>query len=164
MINKNKLQKLNNKELQEKVYKKINRIENLNYDLNLKKCGGSISYLINLNDKDGEKLLEKIDYFIGEIKEEHIKKYEELQEQEFQNDKNCCDTIDDIEKLEEDFEFNCEMFRDDMYGLSNNEMIDDYLSKNQLIEFIERLDDYLYQIIENFREYQDYKNNRFLDF
>lgn len=128
MINKSKLQKLNNNELQEMVYKKINRIERLNYDLNLKKCGGSLSNLINLNDNDGEKLLEFIDYYIDQIRD---KKQTE---------------------------------KTDYYNISNNEMIDNYLNKNQLIDFIEQLDNYIYQIIEDFRGYQDYKNNGFLDY
>lgn len=126
MINKSKLQKLNNKELQEIVYKKINRIERLNYDLNLKKCGGSLSYLINLSDRDGQKLFEFTDYYIDQIRDK--KQTEEI----------------------------------DYYNISNNEMIDNYLNKNQLIEFIEQLDNYLYQIIENFRDYTEYKNNGFL--
>lgn len=132
MINKNKLQKLNNKELQEIVYKKINRIERLSYDLNVRKCGGSLSKLINLNDRDGEKLLEEMDYFIDEIRESIIK--------------------------------NDEILRDEIYNTSNNEMIDNHLNKNQLIDFMEQLDDYLHQIIEDFRDYQDYKNNGFLDY
>lgn len=132
MINKSKLQRLNNKELQEIVYKKINRIERLSYDLNVRKCGGSLSKLINLNDRDGEKLLEEMDYFIDEIRESIIK--------------------------------NDEILRDEIYNTSNNEMIDNYLNKNQLIDFIEQLDNYLYQIIEDFRDYQDYKNNGFLDY
>lgn len=126
MINKSKLQKLNNKELQEMVYKKINRIERLNYDLNLKKCGGSLSNLINLNDNDGQKLLQFMDYFIDQIRDK--KQTEEI----------------------------------DYYNISNNEMIDNHLNKNQLIDFMEQLDDYLHQIIEDFRDYQDYKNNGFL--
>lgn len=132
MINKSKLQRLNNKELQEIVYKKINRIERLSYDLNVRKCGGSLSKLINLNDRDDEKLLEEMDYFIDEIRESIIK--------------------------------NDEILRDEIYNTSNNEMIDNYLNKNQLIDFIEQLDNYLYQIIEDFRDYQDYKNNGFLDY
>lgn len=132
MINKNKLQKLNNKELQEIVYKKINRIERLSYDLNVKKCGGSLSKLINLNDRDGEKLLEEMDYFIDEIRESIIK--------------------------------NDEILRDEIYNTSNNEMIDNYLNKNQLIDFIEQLDDFIYLTIEDFRDYQEYKNNGFLDY
>lgn len=132
MINKSKLQKLNNKELQEIVYKKINRIERLNYDLNVRKCGGSLSKLINLNDRDGEKLLEEMDYFIDEIRESIIK--------------------------------NDEILRDEIYNTSNNEMIDNYLNKNQLIDFIEQLDDFIYLTIEDFRNYIDYKNNGFLDY
>lgn len=132
MINKNKLQKLNNKELQEIVYKKINRIERLSYDLNVRKCGGSLSKLINLNDRDGEKLLEEMDYFIDEIRESIIK--------------------------------NDEILRDEIYNTSNNEMIDNYLNKNQLIDFIEQLDDFIYLTIEDFRNYIDYKNNGFLDY
>lgn len=132
MINKNKLQKLNNKELQEIVYKKINRIERLSYDLNVRKCGGSLSKLINLNDRDGEKLLEEMDYFIDEIRESIIK--------------------------------NDEILRDEIYTTSNNEMIDNYLNKNQLIDFIEQLDDFIYLTIEDFRDYQEYKNNGFLDY
>lgn len=132
MINKNKLQKLNNKELQEIVYKKTNRIERLSYDLNVRKCGGSLSKLINLNDRDGEKLLEEMDYFIDEIRESIIK--------------------------------NDEILRDEIYSTSNNEMIDNYLNKNQLIDFIEQLDDFIYLTIEDFRNYIDYKNNGFLDY
>lgn len=132
MINKSKLQKLNNKELQEIVYKKINRIERLNYDLNVRKCGGSLSKLINLNDRDGEKLLEEMDYFIDEIRESIIK--------------------------------NDEILRDEIYNTSNNEMIDNYLNKNKLIDFIEQLDDFIYLTIEDFRNYIDYKNNGFLDY
>lgn len=132
MINKNKLQKLNNKELQEIAYKKINRIERLSYDLNVRKCGGSLSKLINLNDRNGEKLLEEMDYFIDEIRESIIK--------------------------------NDEILRDEIYNTSNNEMIDNYLNKNQLIDFIEQLDDFIYLTIEDFRDYQEYKNNGFLDY
>ena len=128
MINKNKLQKLNNKELQEIVYKKINRIECLSYDLNVRKCGGSLSKLINLNDRDGQKLLQFMDYFIDQIRNEK------------QTEEN------------------------DYYNISNNDMINEHLNKNQLIDFIEQLDNYLYQIIEDFRNYQDYKNNGFLDY
>lgn len=132
MINKSKLQRLNNKELQEIVYKKINRIERLSYDLNVRKCGGSLSKLINLNDRDGEKLLEEMDYFIDEIRESIIK--------------------------------NDEILRDEIYNTSNNEMIDNYLNKNQLIDFIEQLDDFIYLTIEDFRNYIEYKNNGFLDY
>lgn len=128
MINKNKLQKLNNKELQEIVYKKINRIERLSYDLNVRKCDGSLSKLINLNDRDGQKLLQFMDYFIDQIRNEK------------QTEEN------------------------DYYNISNNDMINEHLNKNQLIDFIEQLDNYLYQIIEDFRDYQDYKNNGFLDY
>lgn len=128
MINKNKLQKMNNKELQEMVYKKFNSIDKLNYRLNVYKCGGSLSNLINLNDRDGQKLLQFIDYFIDQIRDK--KQTEEI----------------------------------DYYNISNNEMIDNYLNKNQLIDFIKQLDDYIYQIIEDFRDYQDYKNNGFLDY
>lgn len=128
MINKNKLQKLNNKELQKIVYKKINRIERLSYDLNVRKCGGSLSKLINLNDRDGQKLLQFMDYFIDQIRNEK------------QTEEN------------------------DYYNISNNDMINEHLNKNQLIDFIEQLDNYLYQIIEDFRDYQDYKNNGFLDY
>lgn len=128
MINKSKLQKLNNKELQEIVYKKINRIERLSYDLNVRKCGGSLSKLINLNDRDGQKLLQFMDYFIDQIRNEK------------QTEEN------------------------DYYNISNNDMINEHLNKNQLIDFIEQLDNYLYQIIEDFRDYQDYKNNGFLDY
>lgn len=128
MINKSKLQRLNNKELQEIVYKKINRIERLSYDLNVRKCGGSLSKLINLNDRDGQKLLQFMDYFIDQIRNEK------------QTEEN------------------------DYYNISNNDMINEHLNKNQLIDFIEQLDNYLYQIIEDFRDYQDYKNNGFLDY
>lgn len=126
MINKSKLQRLNNKELQEIVYKKINRIERLSYDLNVRKCGGSLSKLINLNDRDGQKLLQFMDYFIDQIRNEK------------QTEEN------------------------DYYNISNNDMINEHLNKNQLIDFIEQLDNYLYQIIEDFRDYQEYKNNGFL--
>lgn len=128
MINKSKLQKLNNKELQEIVYKKINRIDKLNYRLNVYKCGGSLSNLINLNNNDGQKLLEFMDYFIDQIRDK--KQTKEI----------------------------------DYYNISNNEMINNHLNKNQLIDFIEQLDDYIYQIIEDFRNYQEYKNNGFLDY
>lgn len=128
MINKSKLQRLNNKELQEIVYKKINRIERLSYDLNVRKCGGSLSKLINLNDRDGQKLLQFTDYFIDQIRDK--KQAEEI----------------------------------DYYNISNNEMIDNYLNKNQLIDFIEQLDDFIYLTIEDFRNYIDYKNNGFLDY
>ena len=128
MISFKKLQKLNNKELQEIVYKKINRIERLSYDLNVRKCGGSLSKLINLNDRDGQKLLQFMDYFIDQIRNEK------------QTEEN------------------------DYYNISNNDMINEHLNKNQLIDFIEQLDNYLYQIIEDFRDYQDYKNNGFLDY
>lgn len=128
MINKNKLQKLNNKELQEIVYKKINRIERLSYDLNVRKCGGSLSKLINLNDRDGQKLLQFMDYFIDQIRNEK------------QTEEN------------------------DYYNISNNDMINEHLNKNQLIDFIEQLDDFIYLTIEDFRNYQEYKNNGFLDY
>lgn len=130
MINKSKLQKLNNKELQEIVYKKIDKIDKLIYRLNVYRCYGSLSNLIDLNNKGYEKLLERIDYFIDEIRENIIK--------------------------------NDEILRDEIYNTSNNEMINNHLNKNQLIDFIEYLDDYIYQIIEDFREYQEYKNNGFL--
>lgn len=164
MINKSKLQKLNNKELQEIVYKKINRIERLSYDLNVRKCGGSLSKLINLNDRDGEKLLEEMDYFLDNIRNERIATYEKLQEQELEENKKNCNIVDEIKELEDEMEYNCEMFRNDIYEISNNEMINNHLNKNQLIDFIEQLDDYIYQIIEDFRNYQEYKNNGFLDY
>ena len=96
--------------------------------MNVRKCGGSLSKLINLNDRDGQKLLQFMDYFIDQIRNEK------------QTEEN------------------------DYYNISNNDMINEHLNKNQLIDFIEQLDNYLYQIIEDFRDYQDYKNNGFLDY
>lgn len=128
MINKSKLQKLDKGQLKSILYKKISSIDKLNYRLNVYKCGGSLSNLINLNDRDGQKLLQFTDYFIDQIRDK--KQAEEI----------------------------------DYYNISNNEMIDNYLNKNQLIDFIEQLDDFIYLTIEDFRNYIEYKNNGFLDY
>lgn len=125
MINKNKLQKLDEGQLKSILYKKFRSIDKLNYRLSVYKCGGSLSNLSNLYDNSGQKLLQFIDYFLDQIRDE--KQTEEL----------------------------------DFYNLNNDYMIF-LLNKNQLIDFIEKTDDYIYQIIEDFRDYQDYKNNGFL--
>lgn len=125
MINKSKLQQKDIGDLKAILYKKFRSIDKLNYRLSVYKCGGSLSSLSNLYDNSGQKLLQFIDYFLDQIRDE--KQTKEL----------------------------------DYYDLSNDDMIF-LLSKNQLIDFIEQIDNYLYQIIEDFRDYIDYKNNGFL--
>ncbi|MDU7804099.1 MAG: hypothetical protein E7J62_05590, partial [Serratia marcescens] len=116
--------KLDEGQLKSILYKKFRSIDKLNYRLSVYKCGGSLSNLSNLYDNSGQKLLQFIDYFLDQIRDE--KQTEEL----------------------------------DFYNLNNDYMIF-LLNKNQLIDFIEKTDDYIYQIIEDFRDYQDYKNNGF---
>lgn len=125
MINRNKLEQKDNGELKAILYKKFRSIDKLNYRLSVYKCGGSLSSLSGLYDNSGQKLLQFIDYFLDQIRDE--KQTEEL----------------------------------DYYNLDNDYIIL-LLNKNQLIDFIEQTDDYLYQIIEDFRDYIDYKNNGFL--
>lgn len=61
---------------------------------------------------------------------------------------NFLDTIrDEKQKINEDIDY---------YNLTNDEIIDQ-LTNNQLIDFIEYLEDYSYELVCNIRDYRSYK-------
>lgn len=109
-------------ELQEIVYKKLNKIDYINDKINIYKASGSLSQLINLQEISNNKTLEVIDGFLDTIRDEKQRKNEDI----------------------------------DYYDLTNNEIIET-LSDKQLIDFIEYLKDYSYELICDMREYISYK-------
>ena len=109
-------------ELQEMVYKKLNKIDYINDKVNIYKANGSLSQLINLKEISNSKTLEVIDNFLDNIRDEKQKTNEDI----------------------------------DYYNLTNDEIIE-MLSDKQLIDFIEYLEDYSYELICDMREYRGYK-------
>lgn len=109
-------------ELQEIVYKKLNKIDYINDKVNIYKASGSLSQLINLKEISNNKTLEVIDNFLDTIRDEKQKVNENI----------------------------------DYYDLTNDEIIDK-LNDKQLIDFIEYLENYSYELICDIREYRNYK-------
>ena len=109
-------------ELQEIVYKKLNKIDYINDKINIYKASGSLSQLINLKEISNNKTLEVIDNFLDTIRDEKQKTNENI----------------------------------DYYNLTNDEIIDQ-LTNNQLIDFIEYLNNYSYELVCDMREYRSYK-------
>lgn len=109
-------------ELQEIVYKKLNKIDYINDKINIYKVSGSLSQLINLKEISNIKTLEVIDNFLDTIRDEKQKVNENI----------------------------------DYYDLTNDEIIE-ILNDNQLIDFLEYLEDYSYELVCDIREYRNYK-------
>lgn len=109
-------------ELQEIVYKKLNKIDYIDDKINIYKANGSLSQLINLKEISNNKTLEVIDNFLDTMRDEKQKVNENI----------------------------------DYYDFTNDEIIE-ILNNNQLIDFIEYLNDYSYELICDIREYRSYK-------
>ena len=141
------LKNLTVEELREVVERKIAKVVYIADRFNLRKANGSLSYYINLNEDFAEKFLENVqDTFFDSIREENIEKEQKELENTLEEDLEIFDTEKEQEELRDDFEVECEEIRENMYEKCNDEMFEE-LDKEQLIQYIDALEDYSYELV-----------------
>lgn len=151
------LKNLTVKELREIAERKIAKVVYIADRFNLKQANGSLSYYINLNEGFREYFLERIqDSFFDAIREETIKLDQKELENKLEEDLEIFDTEEEQEELRDDFEVECEKIRENMYEKCNNKMFEE-LDQEQLMQYIETLEDYSYELVCDIRDYRDYK-------
>lgn len=151
------LKNLTVEELREIAERKIAKVLYIADRFNLKQANGSLSCWINLNKEFSEKFLENLqDVFFDSIREENIEKEQKELENTLEEDLEIFDTEEEQEEFRDDFEIECEEIRENMYEKCNDEMFEE-LSKEQLIQYINILEDYSYELICDIRGYRDYK-------
>lgn len=107
-----------------------------------------------MNEGFREYFLENVqDEFFNSIREENIKKEQKELENKLEEDLEIFDTEEEQEKLREDFEVECEEIRENMYEKCNNEMFEE-LDREQLIQYINTLEDYSYKLVCDMRDYR----------
>lgn len=148
------LKNLTVEELKEVAERKIAKVVYIADRCNLRKANGSLSYYINLNEGFREYFLENVqDEFFNSIREENIKKEQKELENKLEEDLEIFDTEEEQEELREDFEVECEEIRENMYEKCNNEMFEE-LDREQLIQYINTLEDYSYELVCDMRDYR----------
>ncbi|MDU2383200.1 MAG: hypothetical protein E7D50_00880 [Finegoldia magna] len=148
------LKNLTVEELKEVAERKIAKVVYIADRCNLRKANGSLSYYINLNEGFREYFLENVqDEFFNSIREENIKKEQKKLENKLEEDLEIFDTEEEQEELREDFEVECEEIRENMYEKCNNEMFEE-LDREQLIQYINTLEDYSYKLVCDMRDYR----------
>lgn len=148
------LKKLTVEELKEVVERKIAKVVYIADKFNLRKANGSLSYYINLNEDFREKFLENVqDTFFDNIREENIEKEQKELENTLEEDLEIFDTEKEQEELRDDFEVECEEIRENMYEKCNDKMFEE-LDQEQLIQYINTLEDYSYELVCDIRDYR----------
>lgn len=148
------LKNLTVEELREVVERKIAKVVYIADRFNLKKANGSLSDYINLNEGFREYFLERIqDSFFDAIREETIEKEQKELEYKLEEDLEIFDTEQEQEELRDDFEFECDKIRENMYEKCNEEMFEE-LDQEQLIQYIDMLEDYSYELVCDIRDYR----------
>lgn len=151
------LKNLTVEELREVAEGKIAKIVYIADRFNLKKANGNLSCYINLNKEFSEKFLENLqDVFFDSIREENIEKEQKELENKLEEDLKIFDTEEEQKELRDDFEVKFEEIRESMYEKCNDEIFEE-LSKEQLIQYIDSLEDYSYELV---CEVRDHRNNR----
>lgn len=151
------LKKLTVEELKEVAERKIAKVVYIADRFNLRKANGSLSYYINLNEAFREYFLERVqDSFFDAIREEIIKKEQKELEYKLEEDLEIFDTEEEQEELRDDFEVEFEEIRENMYEKWNDKMFEE-LDQEQLIQYINILEDYSYELVCDIRDYRDYK-------
>lgn len=148
------LKNLTVEELKEVAERKIAKVVYIADRCNLRKANGSLSYYINLNEGFREYFLENVqDEFFDSIREENIEKEQKELEYKLEEDLEIFDTEEEQEELRDDFEVECEEIRENMYEKCNNEMFEE-LDQEQLIQYINTLEDYSYELVCDMRDYR----------
>ena len=148
------LKNLTVEELREVAERKIAKVVYIADRFNLKKANGSLSCWINLNKEFSEKFLENLqDVFFDSIREENIEKEQKELENTLEEDLEIFDTEEEQEELRDDFEVECEEIRENMYEKCNDEMSEE-LDQKQLIQYINTLEDYSYELVCDLRNYR----------
>ena len=148
------LKNLTVEELREVAERKIAKVVYIADRFNLKKANGSLSCWINLNKEFSEKFLENVqDVSFDSIREENIEKEQKELENTLEEDLEIFDTEEEQEELRDDFEVECEEIRENMYEKCNDEMFEE-LDQKQLIQYINTLEDYSYELVCDLRNYR----------
>lgn len=148
------LKNLTVEELREVAERKIAKVVYIADRFNLRKANGSLSCYINLNEGFREYFLERIqDSFFDAIREETIELEQKELEYKLEEDLEIFDTEEEQEELRDDFEVECDEIRENMYEKCNDEMFEE-LSKEQLIQYINILEDYRYELVCDMRDYR----------
>ncbi len=141
-------------ELREVVKRKIAKVVYIADKFNLRKANGSLSYYINLNEDFREYFLERLqDSFFDAIREEIIELEQKELENKLEEDLEIFDTEEEQEELRDDFEVEYDEIRENMYEKCNNEMLEE-LDQEQLIQYINTLEDYSYELVCDIRDYR----------
>lgn len=151
------LEKMTVEELREVANKKIEKVENISDKFNLEKAKGSLSNYINSNTSFSEKFREELhDQFFDSIREEKIEKEQKELENNLEEDLKNSDSEEEKEELKDDFDVECEEIRESMYEKTNTELFEE-LDQEQLIRYIDLLEDYSYDLVCDVREYREEK-------
>lgn len=148
------LKKLTVEELREVVERKIAKVVYVADRFNLRKAKGSLSYYINLNEDFRDYFLESVqDVFFDSIREEIIKLKQKELEKKLEEDLEIFDTEEEQEELRDDFEVECDEIRENIYEKCNDEIFEE-LDQEQLIQYINTLEDYSYVLVCDVRDYR----------
>lgn len=151
------LKNLTVEKLREVAERKIIKVVYIADRCNLKKANGSLSRWINLNKEFSEKFLENLqDVFFDSIREKNIKKEQKELENKLEEDLEIFDTEEKQEELRDNFEVEYDEIRENMYEKCNDDIFKE-LNKEQLIQYINMLEDYSYELVCDIRDYRDYK-------
>lgn len=149
------LKNLTAEELREVAERKIAKVVYIADRCNLRKANGSLSLYINLNEEFAEKFLENVqDEFFDSIREESIEKEQKELEYKLEEDLEIFDTEEEQEELRDDFEVEFDEIRENMYEKCNDEIFEE-LNKEQLIQYINTLEDYSYELVCDMRDCRD---------
>ena len=148
------LKNLTVEELREVAERKIAKVVYIADRFNLKKANGSLSRWINLNKEFSEKFLENLqDVFFDSIREKNIKKEQKELENKLEEDLEIFDTEEKQKELRDNFEVEYDEIRENMYEKCNDEMFEE-LDQEQLIQYIDTLEDYSYELVCDLRDYR----------
>lgn len=148
------LKNLTVEELREVAERKIAKVVYIADRFNLRKANGSLSCYINLNEEFAEKFLENVkDTFFDNIREEIIEKEQKELENTLEEDLEIFDTEEEQKELRDDFEVECEEIRENIYEKCNDEIFEE-LDQEQLIQYINTLEDYSYELVCDIRDYK----------
>lgn len=148
------LKKLTVEELREVAERKIAKVVYIADRFNLKKANGSLSRWINLNKEFSEKFLENLqDVFFDSIREKNIKKEQKELENKLEEDLEIFDTEEKQEELRDNFEVEYDEIRENMYEKCNYDIFKE-LNKEQLIQYIDTLEDYSYELVCDLKDYR----------
>lgn len=148
------LKNLTVEELREVVERKIAKVVYIADRFNLRKANGSLSDYINLNEGFREYFLERVqDSFFDAIREKTIELEQKELENKLEEDLEIFDTEEKQEELRDNFEVEYDEIRENMYEKCNDDIFKE-LNKEQLIQYIDTLEDYSYELVCDLRDYR----------